>query len=297
MERGNIAENKKWYFEHAKVIAVQESKSANDCRTKSMLESGLPSKLANLVKRQVETVLKRASSVGIPEATVATLQMELESLRQQQSLELNNLEETNKVQLEEALRETKSRQWCRSCLEEAHFYCCWNTSYCSEKCQSSDWERHCSTCKNISESDETVTKENDPNLFQHFLGPFLECNLGEYQETEDSSIFVSDDEVEENSQKRTWNKTEKQRRILNEHFLKNKYPNKTRIQEIADETGLEQRCITQWFHNKRNRKYTKRKNANCEECGKVFANKSVLKTHTLEIHTGEKPHKCEYCDR
>ena len=34
----------------------------------------------------------------------------------------------------------------------------------------------------------------------------------------------------------------------------------------------------------------------CEECGKVLADPSSLYRHR-KIHTGEKPHKCPYCDR
>ena len=34
----------------------------------------------------------------------------------------------------------------------------------------------------------------------------------------------------------------------------------------------------------------------CEECGKLLADPSSLYRHR-KIHTGEKPHKCPYCDR
>ena len=34
----------------------------------------------------------------------------------------------------------------------------------------------------------------------------------------------------------------------------------------------------------------------CEDCGKVLADPSSLYRHR-KIHTGEKPHKCPYCDR
>lgn len=34
----------------------------------------------------------------------------------------------------------------------------------------------------------------------------------------------------------------------------------------------------------------------CEDCGKVLADPSSLYRHR-KIHTGEKPHKCPYCDK
>ena len=34
----------------------------------------------------------------------------------------------------------------------------------------------------------------------------------------------------------------------------------------------------------------------CEDCGKVLADPSSLYRHR-KIHTGEKPHKCPYCER
>ncbi|ELU10691.1 hypothetical protein CAPTEDRAFT_169629 [Capitella teleta] len=36
---------------------------------------------------------------------------------------------------------TKKKQWCYNCEEEAMYHCCWNTSYCSIKCQQDHWHR------------------------------------------------------------------------------------------------------------------------------------------------------------
>jgi hypothetical protein len=55
-------------------------------------------------------------------------------------------------QLEEetkrAVVEAKKKQWCANCLEEAGFYCCFNTSYCSLNCQQNHWPSHIHSCQN-----------------------------------------------------------------------------------------------------------------------------------------------------
>lgn len=41
----------------------------------------------------------------------------------------------------DALLQTKRRQWCRNCLKESIYHCCWNTSYCSIPCQQEHWQK------------------------------------------------------------------------------------------------------------------------------------------------------------
>ncbi|VDK22942.1 unnamed protein product [Taenia asiatica] len=41
----------------------------------------------------------------------------------------------------DALVQAKRRQWCRNCLKEAIYHCCWNTSYCSINCQQTHWHK------------------------------------------------------------------------------------------------------------------------------------------------------------
>ncbi|OQR78466.1 protein kinase C-binding protein 1-like [Tropilaelaps mercedesae] len=41
----------------------------------------------------------------------------------------------------------KSKQWCCVCKGLATMTCCWNTSYCSQACQSSHWPVHIKTCE------------------------------------------------------------------------------------------------------------------------------------------------------
>lgn len=46
------------------------------------------------------------------------------------------------------LAHAKRHEWCVVCLTPSRYYCCWNTTYCSQKCQVSDWYgRHIKSCE------------------------------------------------------------------------------------------------------------------------------------------------------
>ncbi|XP_037642904.1 zinc finger MYND domain-containing protein 11 isoform X1 [Sebastes umbrosus] len=60
------------------------------------------------------------------------------------------VEEVKKVvaQHKQFISQTKKKQWCYNCEEEAMYHCCWNTSYCSIKCQQEHWHAdHKRTCR------------------------------------------------------------------------------------------------------------------------------------------------------
>ncbi|XP_070585535.1 zinc finger MYND domain-containing protein 11 isoform X4 [Erythrolamprus reginae] len=59
-------------------------------------------------------------------------------------------EEAKKLnsQHKQLISQTKKKQWCYNCEEEAMYHCCWNTSYCSIKCQQEHWHaEHKRTCR------------------------------------------------------------------------------------------------------------------------------------------------------
>uniref|UniRef100_A0A8C9R7C5 Zinc finger, MYND-type containing 11 n=1 Tax=Scleropages formosus TaxID=113540 RepID=A0A8C9R7C5_SCLFO len=59
-------------------------------------------------------------------------------------------EEVKKImaQHKQLISQTKKKQWCYNCEEEAMYHCCWNTSYCSIKCQQEHWHAdHKRTCR------------------------------------------------------------------------------------------------------------------------------------------------------
>ncbi|XP_030054650.1 zinc finger MYND domain-containing protein 11 [Microcaecilia unicolor] len=60
------------------------------------------------------------------------------------------VEEIKKLaaQHKQVISQTKKKQWCYNCEEEAMYHCCWNTSYCSIKCQQEHWHaEHKRTCR------------------------------------------------------------------------------------------------------------------------------------------------------
>ncbi|KAL5013388.1 hypothetical protein ScPMuIL_007658 [Solemya velum] len=59
------------------------------------------------------------------------------------SFELKNLCQKER---ENAVQDTKKKQWCANCGKEAIFYCCWNTSYCNYPCQQAHWPQHMQHC-------------------------------------------------------------------------------------------------------------------------------------------------------
>uniref|UniRef100_A0A0X3PZE7 Zinc finger MYND domain-containing protein 11 n=1 Tax=Schistocephalus solidus TaxID=70667 RepID=A0A0X3PZE7_SCHSO len=63
-----------------------------------------------------------------------------EALEQERALAQETLESAE-TRFNEAIVQTKRRQWCRNCLKEAIYHCCWNTSYCSIPCQQEHWQK------------------------------------------------------------------------------------------------------------------------------------------------------------
>lgn len=64
--------------------------------------------------------------------------------REQYKDEMKKLAQKHK----ETISTTKKKQWCYNCEEEAMYHCCWNTSYCSVKCQQEHWHKeHKRVCR------------------------------------------------------------------------------------------------------------------------------------------------------
>jgi hypothetical protein len=103
--------------------------------------------------RQKEDLKKKDSEISALKIEIAGLKSECRQSRdslarinlEKKAMEItikNNLEQHEKV-----LEETKRKQWCVSCLKEAIYFCCWNTSYCGYDCQSTHWPVHVNDCQ------------------------------------------------------------------------------------------------------------------------------------------------------
>ncbi|XP_041433786.1 protein kinase C-binding protein 1 isoform X5 [Xenopus laevis] len=92
------------------------------------------------------------------ELTMAEMRQSLEQERDRLTAEVKKQMELEKQQ---AVDETKKKQWCANCKKEAIFYCCWNTSYCDYPCQQAHWPEHMKSC---TQSATATQQEPDPEL-------------------------------------------------------------------------------------------------------------------------------------
>uniref|UniRef100_A0A182JQ06 Protein kinase C-binding protein 1 n=1 Tax=Anopheles christyi TaxID=43041 RepID=A0A182JQ06_9DIPT len=123
----------------------------------------------------IENVLSDLADKGSPSAEVSTLKIKLDRIQKQRDQHATELEAQRKLyegmmqelrqsleqekkramidQRQQLMREkqravqlAKQKQWCKRCLREAKFYCCWNTSYCEVSCQEKHWDEHKDVC-------------------------------------------------------------------------------------------------------------------------------------------------------
>lgn len=74
---------------------------------------------------------------------------DLQKIREASRLERDKMVSEMKQEQEvliENICETKRKQWCCNCWQEAFYPCCWNTSYCSRQCQVIHWQQHRLQC-------------------------------------------------------------------------------------------------------------------------------------------------------
>ncbi|XP_068094708.1 zinc finger MYND domain-containing protein 11 [Hyperolius riggenbachi] len=128
------------------------------------------SKIFNELKERMTTDNKRETERAVQEAleelraemeeekrqaiskAVANVQGEMDRKCKQvkEKCKEEFMEEMKKMaaQHKQLISQTKKKQWCYNCEEEAMYHCCWNTSYCSIKCQQEHWHaEHKRTCR------------------------------------------------------------------------------------------------------------------------------------------------------
>nr|XP_023660616.1 zinc finger MYND domain-containing protein 11-like [Paramormyrops kingsleyae] len=114
----------------------------NKRETERVVREALEKLRSELEEEKRQAVNKAVSSVQ------AEMERKCKQVKERCKEEL--VEELKKMvaQHKTIISQTKKKQWCYNCEEEAMYHCCWNTSYCSIKCQQEHWHAdHKRTCR------------------------------------------------------------------------------------------------------------------------------------------------------
>jgi len=104
-----------------------------------------------LMSRKEEIIRLRDENQTI-RAKIEQMEADLENLKSQSSYTGSTIPKIDYDQLtyeyQRDVTYAKRHEWCKVCLNESKYYCCWNTTYCSQKCQLVDWyARHGRSCE------------------------------------------------------------------------------------------------------------------------------------------------------
>ncbi|KAF4095739.1 zinc finger MYND domain-containing protein 11 isoform X3 [Onychostoma macrolepis] len=117
-------------------------KAENKRETERVLKEALDKLRVEMEEEKRQAVNKAVSN------TQAEMERKCKQVKEKCKEEL--MEEMKKMvaQHKQLISQTKKKQWCYNCEEEAMYHCCWNTSYCSIKCQQEHWHAdHKRTCR------------------------------------------------------------------------------------------------------------------------------------------------------
>uniref|UniRef100_A0A3P8VFV3 Zinc finger, MYND-type containing 11 n=1 Tax=Cynoglossus semilaevis TaxID=244447 RepID=A0A3P8VFV3_CYNSE len=117
-------------------------KADNKRETERVVREALEKLRAEMEEEKRQAVNKAVSS--------AQAEMERKCKQVKEKCKEELVEEVKKLvaQHKQLISQTKKKQWCYNCEEEAMYHCCWNTSYCSIKCQQEHWHAdHKRTCR------------------------------------------------------------------------------------------------------------------------------------------------------
>ncbi|PWA30095.1 hypothetical protein CCH79_00009772, partial [Gambusia affinis] len=117
-------------------------KADNKRETERVVREALEKLRAEMEEEKRQAVSKAVAGVQ------ADMERKCKQVKEKCKEEL--VEEVKKLvaQHKQLISQTKKKQWCYNCEEEAMYHCCWNTSYCSIKCQQEHWHAdHKRTCR------------------------------------------------------------------------------------------------------------------------------------------------------
>ncbi|XP_064188737.1 zinc finger MYND domain-containing protein 11-like isoform X3 [Anguilla rostrata] len=134
----------KCHEKYTKIFSdVKEMMKADNKReTERVVREALEKLRTEMEEEKRQAVTKAVSSVQ------AEMERKCKQVKEKCKEEL--VEEVKKMvsQHKQLISQTKKKQWCYNCEEEAMYHCCWNTSYCSIKCQQEHWHAdHKRTCR------------------------------------------------------------------------------------------------------------------------------------------------------
>jgi len=104
-----------------------------------------------LMSRKEEMIRLRDENQTI-KAKIEQMEADFENLKTQSSYTGSTVPKIDYDELKDKYQRdvtyAKRHEWCKVCLTESKYYCCWNTTYCSQKCQLADWyARHGKSCE------------------------------------------------------------------------------------------------------------------------------------------------------
>lgn len=92
-------------------------------------------------RRKLEQCLDKKQLIKI---SLECMQAEIDRINTLHDDYIKKLFEVHSAQVSE----TKRKQWCYNCEQDAIYHCCWNTAYCSPTCQQQHWQaEHKKVCR------------------------------------------------------------------------------------------------------------------------------------------------------
>lgn len=93
------------------------------------------------MRRKIEQCTDRDEMIKI---AMDSMQQHVDTIVSTNNDHLKTLFETHNQQISD----TKKKQWCYYCEQDAIYHCCWNTAYCSPTCQQQHWQtEHKKVCR------------------------------------------------------------------------------------------------------------------------------------------------------
>ncbi|CAG9853703.1 unnamed protein product [Phyllotreta striolata] len=96
------------------------------------------------VEKMRRTLERLPNKKEIIKCAMDCMQTEIDKIMNDHNEHLKRLFESHNQQISE----TKKKQWCYNCEQDAIYHCCWNTAYCSQTCQQQHWQaEHKKVCR------------------------------------------------------------------------------------------------------------------------------------------------------